>query len=499
MEEQANVDQTNEYWYKQPDLVENLFYGVFEGGGAKGVAYSGALKAMKKNKCWFKGVAGASAGAITASLIAAGFDPADMANETERALEGVQTGFWSGLVRLKKNSGFLRSDRLREWVDELLMKQLKKKFSQWQKANITFIELFNATEIELNIIGTDLSIKRQVIFSHLDTPDCAVADAVVASSSIPFAFTSRLLKVPKNTGEKKYYHHTIVDGGVWSNFPLFIFSDSTFRKDYKRHPEEINQKYVIGFILKEAEEPEVPRGEEIKFERGVSPTNFRAREWLQDDESQQSASDRFWRRFSAVVLYPFAMLGRFAEWKSGVGPGRWPKPRSRLARYIVDAISGLLARMDSMLFGLLAWIVVLVGAVNVFGWLTDRMRNFILASDWTDLISYIGPSFIVIVILLIYAAVVLVVFASLLVITANFLLHRAARKILYGLVTTYVAGPGAPDWFEKRKNVIALPIPKEVTTLSFEIDPKIQKRLIDDAFEKTDHRLEKILAGLEKA
>ena len=48
-------------------------YGIFEGGGAKGLAHAGALKAAEENEIRFVGVAGASAGAIVASLVAAGY------------------------------------------------------------------------------------------------------------------------------------------------------------------------------------------------------------------------------------------------------------------------------------------------------------------------------------------------------------------------------------------------------------------------------------------
>jgi len=75
MNEQTSPDVFGEYWYDKPGVVEHRFYGIFEGGGAKGVAYAGALRAMAEKKCWFKGVAGASAGAITAALARLGCLP----------------------------------------------------------------------------------------------------------------------------------------------------------------------------------------------------------------------------------------------------------------------------------------------------------------------------------------------------------------------------------------------------------------------------------------
>ena len=67
----SSPEQAEECWYAQSGAIKHWFHGVFEGGGAKGVAYSGALQAMAERPCWVAAVAGASAGAITAALIAA--------------------------------------------------------------------------------------------------------------------------------------------------------------------------------------------------------------------------------------------------------------------------------------------------------------------------------------------------------------------------------------------------------------------------------------------
>ena len=60
--------------------------GVFEGGGAKGIAYAGALEELEAQGVSFGAVAGASAGAITAALIAAGCGAADLRDATAGAL-----------------------------------------------------------------------------------------------------------------------------------------------------------------------------------------------------------------------------------------------------------------------------------------------------------------------------------------------------------------------------------------------------------------------------
>lgn len=59
-------------WIKTVDNKSGEIYGVFNGGGAKGAAFSGAIEVFDSKFDW-KGVAGTSAGAITAAFIASGY------------------------------------------------------------------------------------------------------------------------------------------------------------------------------------------------------------------------------------------------------------------------------------------------------------------------------------------------------------------------------------------------------------------------------------------
>jgi predicted acylesterase/phospholipase RssA len=139
MERQSPQDLPAHYWYGTPGVIEHWFYGVFAGGGAKGIAYSGALLAMKEQNCWFIGVAGASAGAITAALVASGLSPEEMENATDSALRQVQTGIWAGLRRLQKATGYFPSDGLRVWLDDLFGTQVSRKTGTMH--NVTFRQL----------------------------------------------------------------------------------------------------------------------------------------------------------------------------------------------------------------------------------------------------------------------------------------------------------------------------------------------------------------------
>jgi predicted acylesterase/phospholipase RssA len=491
VDEQRPLVDPVPYWYRTPEAVEHRFCGVFEGGGAKGVAFSGALLAMAEEKCWFSAVAGASAGAITAALVASGLSPEEMESRTDEALKLVQTRVWAGVRRLRKTTGYFRSDDLRTWLNDLFLAQVRKSEVEPATDNVTFEELYAATGIELNVVAADLSLGTQVIFSHLDTPKCFVADAVVASSSIPFAFASSLLQAAEGDSGDRLLHHTIVDGGVWSNFPMYIFEDEAFRSFYTRVPEEIEPARVLGFLLQERDEQVAPRGEDVGF---VETKFVRAREWAADSRTEIHVRPSLGARIGAMVLYPFSLLGRFVDWNSEVERGRWPTPRSPLARRLVQSIDGLLVGTQPLLLCVLGFAVILVGAWQVISFFTADQLNAIEATDWSNPGSYALRAFSLILTLLVVAVAILVVFASLLGFVVNFVLLRTSRRILYGLVTTYVAGPGAPAWAARRRNVIALPIPPDVTTLSFEMTPETRRDLIASAKQATLAKLRTLLS-----
>ena len=77
-------------FYTPLPLPQTLVDGIFKGGGTGGIVYIGSLMALARNGIWFKRTAGTSAGSITGSIIAAGYD----ANECDylAAPSGVRSG-----------------------------------------------------------------------------------------------------------------------------------------------------------------------------------------------------------------------------------------------------------------------------------------------------------------------------------------------------------------------------------------------------------------------
>lgn len=198
--------------------------GVFEGGGVKGLALVGGLLEFAEHGYtdWVN-VAGTSAGAIVAAYLATGHS----AEQAETLLE--QTDFASfedfgpgglaigGIVDLVAHHGLAHGAVFRDWFDRAVDGQT---FADVTKSGRTLkLIASDITRHQMLVLPEDLAQFRHPESGRpIDPQSVRVADAVRMSMSIPYFFTPITL-VHAETGEPS----TIVDGGVVSNFPVWIF------------------------------------------------------------------------------------------------------------------------------------------------------------------------------------------------------------------------------------------------------------------------------------
>lgn len=154
---------------------------VLSGGGARGIAHLGVLKALDEMGVKPDKIAGSSAGAIAGAMTAAGYSP-------DETLDILQT---TNLLRFMRPAfsrmGLLKMDR----AEELLLKHLPE-------------NSFEALRTTLFVAATDLQDGKSVIF---DTGP--LVRPLMASCSLPGLFEPVL-----------YQKHYYVDGGVLNNMPL---------------------------------------------------------------------------------------------------------------------------------------------------------------------------------------------------------------------------------------------------------------------------------------
>ncbi|SFE30719.1 patatin-like phospholipase family protein [Alteribacillus iranensis] len=209
--------------------------GVFAGGGVKAFAFIGALQVIEKKGYSFERVAGTSAGSIMAALIKAGYTAEELYSifmplQLDTLLEKnrMTTYFpWLSWFSIYWKLGLYKGDKLEYWLRELLARKKIYRFG-------------DLPEGTLKIVASDVTGGRIFILPD-DLPkygrhpeSFSIARAVKMSCMLPYVFQPDKLK----TGKKK--SSLIVDGGILSNFPIWLFKEGNVSK-YKRP--------VIGFQL----------------------------------------------------------------------------------------------------------------------------------------------------------------------------------------------------------------------------------------------------------
>jgi NTE family protein len=244
------AEQASPFWW-EVFPADARWHGVFQGGGAKGVAYGGSLLAMKAESQWFCSVAGSSAGALTAALIAAGFTPDEMIQMTEEMLASVGPDtlldhlfHMTPVVRR-----FTRYDaRGLERNLELRLREGVERHGGQGTGDVTFADLDSSTGISLNVLGLDATLGRPIPFCVERTPFVSVSAAVASSCAIPLVFPPRYVELDSHSAFDFPPLRRVVDGGAWANFPMFIYQDEGFRAFFDLPSLPADRK-VIGFVL----------------------------------------------------------------------------------------------------------------------------------------------------------------------------------------------------------------------------------------------------------
>ncbi|GMH75089.1 hypothetical protein TL16_g06648 [Triparma laevis f. inornata] len=185
---------------------------VLEGGGVKGIAYGGCLAALAEAGLldYIDGVAGSSAGSQAAAMVAAGYNGLEIVDEL-LALDFTMfltDGSWNPLSDVNefvKRYGWFSGETVTGELD----KKLQRKTGL---TNTTMAQLHKHTGKEFRVTAVDVITKKLVYIDHNSFPDMPVAQAVRASSSIPYFFRP-----------VQYGKHLLVDGGCIRNLPHDAF------------------------------------------------------------------------------------------------------------------------------------------------------------------------------------------------------------------------------------------------------------------------------------
>lgn len=194
--------------------------GVFEGSGVKGIGIVGAICYFEEQGYKWSNVAGTSSGSMIAALLAAGYSGLELKQilfnldykifMDKTKLQSIPIlGKGLGMVFQK---GIYSGDEIEKYVESLLEAKGISKFKDISKNGNSRLKLIAAdiTSREIVILPDDL------VKYGIDPMEFSISTAVRMSSSIPLYFRPYKLN---NVSKINY----IVDGGILSNFPIWIF------------------------------------------------------------------------------------------------------------------------------------------------------------------------------------------------------------------------------------------------------------------------------------
>ena len=191
-------------------------FGVFEGGGIRGIGLAGAAAAVLDAGYRFERVAGTSAGALAASLIAADYTGDELRRQVAKidwpalldGVPGLRIPIVGRHVAFLRGGGLYRGAELQRVWGRLLA----------EKGISTFGDLEPG---RLRVVAVDLTHERGVVLPDglaeygIDASRFPIARAVRMSSAVPFVFRPVELQ-NRYTGDISL----MADGALGSKFPV---------------------------------------------------------------------------------------------------------------------------------------------------------------------------------------------------------------------------------------------------------------------------------------
>lgn len=245
---------------------------VFEGGGARGIVFVGALHELEARGHTPGRLLGTSAGAVVAVLLAAGYAAAELERALGEKVDGKSVfarflgqppAFSREEIEASAVRAFFRDldmpllpGMLEGRLDEALAAALMRfpahrnfyalverggwyaadQFVQWMRtrlnsglfagqprrfADMTLGQFHAATGVFVSVVAADTSEQRLRVLNHRTAPDCPVVMAVRMSMNLPFVWPDVVWKAAwgKYLG-KPLAGNVMVDGGLLSSFPI---------------------------------------------------------------------------------------------------------------------------------------------------------------------------------------------------------------------------------------------------------------------------------------
>jgi predicted acylesterase/phospholipase RssA len=180
---------------------------VLSGGGIKGLALVGCLKALEKLNILnnFKTMAGTSVGALITALYVIGYSPDELYVFIKKfnfgSLKNIK------LLNLFTHLGVDDGCKMQVMIERMIV-------AKGHNADITLETLYKHTNITILMTTVCLNTCKPVYLSHKTHPDLPLSTAIRMSTCIPWFY------VPIS-----YKGYLYTDGGCIDNYPIHLFKN----------------------------------------------------------------------------------------------------------------------------------------------------------------------------------------------------------------------------------------------------------------------------------
>lgn len=209
---------------------------VLSGGGARGMAHIGVIRALEENGIPIDYITGTSMGAVIGSLYAMGYSPDEMENlirsdDFRRWYSGEKDMTYQFYYRQPAPNPSIVDARIAVLDSMTVIRPVTNSVIDPSQMNLAFVDIyagasaacqrdFDKLMVPFRAVASDVFNKGAIV---LDKGD--LGDAVRASMSIPFVFS------PIRIDSILAY-----DGGIYDNFPVDVMI------------EEFNPDFIIGSV-----------------------------------------------------------------------------------------------------------------------------------------------------------------------------------------------------------------------------------------------------------
>lgn len=177
------------------------------GGGIKGIAHIGVLKALEELHILehIETFAGASVGALVIALYVIGYTPTELFQFIKKFdLESMKN---INFLNLLQNKGIDDGLKITHVIKELIYAKCKNK-------NITLKEVFEKTKKKIIFTTVCINTMKTCYLSHETYPEMPLFLAARMSISIPFFYDPVMYD--------KYFY---IDGGCIDGYPIHLFNN----------------------------------------------------------------------------------------------------------------------------------------------------------------------------------------------------------------------------------------------------------------------------------